>query len=77
MPCWFVKRAKKMAEKTNTLEERNASQKRTIEKQVERIKELEQWEKFASHLVNNCLGQQVTEENLEKWLAESQQRRTK
>ncbi|MNO13130.1 hypothetical protein D3C76_27560 [compost metagenome] len=66
-----------MAETTNTLEERNASQKRTIEKQVERIKELEIWEKFAAHLLNNCIGQTVTQESLEKWLEEAQQPRRK
>lgn len=65
-----------MAETTNTLEERNASQKRTIEKQVERIKELELWEKFAAHLVNKCIGQTITPENLEQWMEDCQKRRT-
>ena len=59
-----------MGETTNTMEQRNESQRRTIEKQVLRIKELEQWEKFAAHLVNKCIGQKVTEENLETWLKE-------
>ena len=63
-------------EKTNTLEERNASQKRTIEKQVDRIKELELWEKFAAHLVNKCIGQTITPENLEQWMEDCQKRRT-
>lgn len=65
-----------MAETVNTLEERNASQKRTIEKQVERIKELELWEKFAAHLVNKCIGQTITPENLEQWMEDCQKRRT-
>ena len=65
-----------MAETTNTLEERNASQKRTIEKQVDRIKELELWEKFAAHLVNKCIGQTITPENLEQWMEDCQKRRT-
>jgi hypothetical protein len=61
-----------MSETTNTMEERNASQRRTILKQVDRIRELEVWEKFAAHLLNNCNGQTITPENLEKWLEESQ-----
>ena len=59
-----------MGETTNTMEQRNESQRRTIEKQVLRIKELEQWEKFAAHLVNNCVGETITVEKLEQWLAE-------
>ena len=66
-----------MAETTNTLEERNESQRKTILKQVARIQELEIWEKFARHLLNNCTGQTVTPENLEKWLEEAQQPRRK
>lgn len=61
-----------MAEVHRTLEQMNAAQQRTIEKQVDRIKELEQWEKFAAHLINHCVGQTVTPESLEKWLHESQ-----
>lgn len=61
-----------MGEVHRTLEQMNAAQHRTIVEQVGRIKELEQWEKFASHLINNCIGQTVTAENLEKWLLESQ-----
>lgn len=61
-----------MAEVHRTLEQMNAAQQRTILNQVERIKELEQWEKFAAHLVNHCLGQTVTVESLEQWLLESQ-----
>jgi hypothetical protein len=64
-----------MAETTNTMEERNESQRKTILKQVERIKELEIWEKFASYLINNCIDQTVTPENLEKWLEDCQKPR--
>lgn len=64
-----------MGESTNTLQERNDSQKRTIEKQVARIKELELWEKFAAHLINHCVGQTVTPENLEQWMEDCQKRR--
>lgn len=66
-----------MAETSNTLEERNESQRKTILKQVARIQELEIWEKFARYLLNNCNGQTVTPENLEKWLEEAQQPRRK
>lgn len=59
-----------MGETHRTLEQMNAAQQRTIQEQVGRIKELELWERFASHLVNNCIGQTVTPENLELWLAE-------
>ncbi|MNC82381.1 hypothetical protein D3C75_1358700 [compost metagenome] len=52
----------------------NAAQQKTILQQVERIKELEQWEKFAAYLINHCMGQTVTEENLETWLAAAQGR---
>lgn len=62
-----------MGETTNTLEQRNESQKRTIEKQVIRIRELQVWEKFASHLINHCTGKTITPENLEMWLAECQE----
>lgn len=61
-----------MAETSRTLEQMNAAQQRTILQQVDRIKELEQWEKFAAHLVNNCIGETVTPEKLEQWLLESQ-----
>lgn len=64
-------------EKSNSLEDRIEGQKRLIHKQVDRIKELMVWEKFASHLVNNCLGQTITEENLEKWLAEANSQKTR
>lgn len=61
-----------MTETSRTLEQMNAAQQRTILQQVDRIKELEQWEKFAAYLVNDCVGQTVTIESLEKWLLESQ-----
>ena len=63
-----------MAEVARTLEQMNAAQARTIVQQVDRIKELEQWEKFAAYLINHCMGQTVTEENLETWLAAAQGR---
>lgn len=66
-----------MSEKANSLEERNEAQKRLIHRQVDRIKELEVWEKFAAHLVHNCVGQTVTPENLERWMTEATARRTK
>lgn len=65
-----------MGESVNTLQERNDEQKKTILKQVTRIQELELWEKFAAHLVNNCIGETVTQENLDKWMADCQKRRT-
>lgn len=63
-----------MAEVHRTLEQMNAAQQKTILQQAERIKELEQWEKFAAYLINHCMGQTVTEENLETWLAAAQGR---
>lgn len=66
-----------MGETSNSLEERNANQKKLIERQVneitklkERIKNLEIWERFAGHLLHNCEQQVVTEESLQRWLAE-------
>lgn len=61
-----------MTEVHRTLEQMNAAQQRTIVEQLSRIKELEQWEKFAAHLINHCVGQTITVESLEKWLHESQ-----
>lgn len=61
-----------MAEVHRTLEQMNAAQQRTIIEQTGRIKELEQWEKFASFLINNCIGQTVTEANLQTWLEDAQ-----
>ena len=65
-----------MGETTNTMEQRNESQRRTIEKQVEQIKalnaqikELSVWERFAAYLLHNCEGETVYEENLQIWLA--------
>ena len=64
-------------EKTNTLEERNASQKATILSQVtklkkanERIADLEIWERFVGYLIHNCELKVITEESLQGWLAE-------
>lgn len=65
-----------MGESVNTLQERNDEQKKTILKQVTQIQELELWERFAAHLVNNCIGQTVTQENLDKWMADCQKRHT-
>lgn len=60
-----------MGQTERTLEQMNTAQLRTIVEQTDRIKELEQWEKFAAHLINNCIDQVITLENLEKWLLES------
>lgn len=59
-----------MTETHRTLEQMNAAQQKTILELTNKIKELKLWEKFAAHLINNCVGQTVTPENLEKWLAE-------
>lgn len=59
-----------MGEVSRTLEQMNAAQQRTIIEMSGRIKELELWERFASHLINNCEGQIVTPENLELWLSQ-------
>ena len=64
-----------MGETTNTMAERNAGQAITIGKQAQRIKELELWERFASHLINNYINQTVTPENLELWLADATKRK--
>lgn len=64
-----------MGETTNTMAERNAGQAITIGKQAQRIKELELWERFAAHLINNCIGQTVTPDNLELWLADATKRK--
>lgn len=58
-----------MAEVSRTLEQMNAAQQKTIIELTGRVKELERWERFAAYLVNNCIGQKVTEESLEQWLA--------
>lgn len=59
-----------MGEVSRTLEQMNAAQQRTIIEMSGRIKELELWERFAAHLLNNCEGQIVTPENLELWLSQ-------
>ena len=60
-----------MAEVSRTLEQMNSAQQKTIIELTARIKELELWEKFAAHLVNNCVGQTITEESLDHWLKEA------
>ena len=60
-----------MAEVSRTLEQMNAAQQKTIIELTNRVKELEKWERFAAYLVNNCEGQVITMESLEKWLAET------
>lgn len=57
-----------MAEVSRTLQQMNAAQQKTIIEMTARIKELEVWERFASYLVNNCVGETITEQNLEQWL---------
>lgn len=59
-----------MAESTRTLEQMNEAQRKTIVELTAKVKELGMWEKFAAHLVNNCIGETITVEKLEKWLAE-------
>lgn len=65
-------------ETKNSLEDMNANQRKVIERQVEDIKklknqisQLQMWERFAASLINNHIGETVTEVNLEKWLEES------
>ena len=59
-----------MGEVSRTLEQMNAAQQRAIIEMSGRIKEMELWERFAAHLLNNCEGQIVTPENLELWLSQ-------
>lgn len=61
-----------MAESTRTLEQMNEAQRKTIVELTAKVKELGVWERFAEHLINNCIGQTVTEETLETWLKEVQ-----
>ena len=61
----------KMAEVHRTLEQMNEAQRKTIVELTAKVKELGVWERFAAHLINNCIGQTITEENLERWLKES------
>lgn len=61
-----------MAEVSRTLEQMNEAQRKTIVELTTKCKELGVWERFASYLINNCVGQTVTEENLERWLKEVQ-----
>lgn len=62
----------RMAETSRTLEQMNEAQRKTIVELTAKVKELGVWERFASHLINNCIGQTITEENLEAWLKEVQ-----
>lgn len=59
-----------MAETHRTLEQMNEAQRKTIVELTAKVKELGMWERFAAHLVNNCVGETITVEKLEKWLAE-------
>lgn len=68
MVCWVAK----MAEVHRTLEQMNEAQRKTIVELTARVKELGVWERFASHLINNCIGQVITEEALEQWLSQVQ-----
>lgn len=65
-----------MAEVSRTPGEQILAQQRTIVDATKRIKDLELWEKFAAHLVNHCVGQTITPENLEQWMEDCQKRRT-
>ena len=59
-----------MAETHRTLEQMNEAQRKTIVELTAKVKELGMWERFAAHLVNNCVGETITVEKLEQWLAE-------
>lgn len=72
-----------MAEKSNTMEERNESQRRTIEKLVNENKGLKEelcqadiWSRFAGYLLDNCEGQEITEESLQGWMSDMLQAET-
>jgi hypothetical protein len=69
-------------EEIQRVNDQNKRQMATIQKQAEKqtatdkeirdlrnkVAELGIWEKFASHLANECVGQTVTEENLDTWV---------
>ena len=64
-------------QKERTLEQRNEAQRKTIIEQGQllkeastRINELAIWERFAGYLLNNCEGSTISEESLQKWLAD-------
>lgn len=61
-----------MGETHRTLEQMNEAQRKTIVELTAKVKELGLWERFAAHLINNCLGQTITEKSLEAWLKEVQ-----
>jgi len=61
-----------MAETHRTLEQMNDAQRKTIESLTAKVKELGVWERFAAHLINNCIGEKVTEAKLEEWLNAAQ-----
>lgn len=65
-----------MAQTERTLEQMNAAQKTTIEQLTNQVKNLNAkldqaqiWERFAGYLLDNCELEQITEENLQGWLA--------
>lgn len=64
-----------MGEVSRTPAEQILAQQRTIVAATQRIKDLELWEKFAAHLLNNCVGQTITPEKLEEWLEDCQKRK--
>ena len=64
-------------QKERTLEQRNEAQRKTIIEQGQllkeantRINELAIWERFAGYLLHNCEGFTISEESLQKWLAD-------
>jgi len=66
-----------MGQEERTLEQKNEAQRKTIVEMTQMHKEVMErmiaaglWERFAAHLLHNCIGQTVTRENLEKWMAE-------
>ena len=73
-------------EEIQRVNDQNKRQMATIQKQAEKqtatdkeirdlrskVGELELWEKFAAHLFNDCMGQTITEEGLEAWMAKVQ-----
>lgn len=40
------------------------------EEAQEKIDALEVWERYAAYLLNHCEGETITEENLQRWLAD-------
>lgn len=64
MAYWVAR----MAEVHRTLEQMNEAQRKTIVELTARVKELGVWERFAAALINDHLGETITEANLEEWL---------